>query len=360
MSFPAFSPLSLIALITLTGGIRDPSPALRAVCQTQAADPKNPWALAHGLTALGPSFQARDGRNAVEVILHDFVQPGGATSFAAYAPDGTPIDPHPNLLTKTLLLAGVPRGKVFETPKGKVTLEALVRDIERRFQMPSGPWDPAWSEAAWTVDVLSTVHVPGDHFHTDAGVDLSVDALMDAALAALEHAQAPLLEAMAAGKPRVEKHKQGIYAHPCGGLHLVQAVLGWARHEAVRKRWKTRLAQQVDILLYREGSESLQYDEALRTLPNYRLQVRAQQLKFQGHLLETLGRLRAEHSFTPTPRQKAEVEQVQNRLAEAVEGLERLGAFRELMQEGTRPSQRVLDLVGDACHAFHGVTYWRK
>lgn len=353
--------LPLLALLVLASSARDPSPALRAVCQVHASDPKNPWALAHGITAFGPAFKARDGRSAVEVIVHDFVQQkDGVPFFADYAKDGTPIDAHPNLLTKTLLLAGVPRQKAFETPAGKVTVDALVRGVERRFRTPSGPTDPAWAELAWTVDVLSSAHAPGDHFNTDSGEDVSVDQVMDAALSALEYADAELSEALASGRSRVEKRKQGIYAHPCGGLHLVQAVAGWARHDAVRARWGARLAKQVDVLFFREGSESAQYDEALRTLPGFTLQVRAQQLKFQGHLLETLGRLRAERAFSPTARQLSDVEQIRNRLAEAVDGLERLGAFRDLTQLRSRQPQLSLDLVGDACHALHGLSYWRK
>jgi hypothetical protein len=34
--------------------------APRAQSLVRAADPKNPWALAHGITAFGPSFLASD------------------------------------------------------------------------------------------------------------------------------------------------------------------------------------------------------------------------------------------------------------------------------------------------------------
>ena len=46
---------------------------LRTHCLMWAADPKNPWALAHGVKTLGPNFLASDGRKAVDVIFHDFL-----------------------------------------------------------------------------------------------------------------------------------------------------------------------------------------------------------------------------------------------------------------------------------------------
>src|SRR3954462_5173208 len=115
------SALPLLALLTLSAA-RGPEDTLRAQCQTYASDPKNPWALAHGLTAFGSSFRASDGRSATEIIVHDFVKRrDGAPAFDDAAPDGTPIDAHPNLLAKTLLLADVPRTKPFASPSGPVT-----------------------------------------------------------------------------------------------------------------------------------------------------------------------------------------------------------------------------------------------
>src|SRR5581483_10694231 len=89
------------------------SQTLHDQCLMSAADPKNPWALAHGITALGPNYVAADGRKASDVMVHDFllrnVLPDGGPGagarfgFLKYAADGTPIEPHTNLITKTLL-----------------------------------------------------------------------------------------------------------------------------------------------------------------------------------------------------------------------------------------------------------------
>ena len=71
--------------------------------------------------------------------------------------------------------------------------------------------------------------------------------------AALAHSR-PRAARFHAGQPLVPKRKQGIYSHSCGGLHLVQAVLGWARFAEVKKAWGARFDLQVALLFYRLDS----------------------------------------------------------------------------------------------------------
>jgi hypothetical protein len=166
---------------------------------------------------------------------------------------------------------------------------------------------------------------------------------------------------MKAGLPQVPKRKQGIYAHPCGGLHLFQAVATHARHPAVRKAWGARLDTQVAVLFYRLTSESRQYDAALTSAPPaYRLPVLVQMVKFHGHFLETLGRYRVETGWKPSPEQKQAVEQAHALLDGAVRRLETLGAFRDMESLKATHHQLHLDLIGDSCHAAHGLGYWRN
>lgn len=354
--------LPLAALLWLAATPSGAEATLRAQCEAGASDPRNPWALAHGINTFGPTFRARGGRLAADVIVHDFLRwKDGAPGFDPAAPDGTPIDPHPALLVKTLVLAGVPLSHPFETSsRGKVTLGHLVLGVERAFQPPPPGNEVAWAKRAWALDVIASTHGLGDNFRSSDGEQINVARLMADALAALERAQASLGEAMDAGRPMVEKRKQGIYAHPCGGLHFVQAVAGWAaRHPEIRTRWAGRLARQVDILFYRLDSEARQYDAAIQALPGQRLRVRAQELKFYGHLLETLGRMRAEGTFSATPRQREAIARASERLSQAVEDLERLGAFRNSEQLQREQPQLFLDLIGDACHGARGLGAWR-
>lgn len=355
--------LTLLALLSSTVLSGPPTEeVLRNRCRSSSRALNNPWALAHGITLEGRSFMALDGRLATDIIVSDFLRREGKAPkedlrFDAFAPNGMPVEPHPNLMVKTLLLAGVQPSRSFRVPGGPpVTLGALVEDLKRDFRR-----DSALSpHGAWTLDALSHALPPGSSFTNGAGETIRLDEVMDEALALLEREQAELLAGMKAGLPQVPKRKQGIYAHPCGGLHLFQAVATHARHPSVRKAWGPRLDTQVDVLFYRLGSESRQYDAALTSAPpEYRLPVLIQMVKFYGHFLETLGRYREETGWKPTPAQRQSVDQARALLDGASS---RLNASLQLLDmtsfQSTQP-QLSLDLIGDSCHAAHGLAYWR-
>lgn len=323
-------------------------------CARQAADPHDPWALAHGVLAFGAGFRAADGRHAVDAIVAEHLRrdEDGRLRFAPHAPDGTPVEPHPDLQLRTLARAGVPLGRTFRTREGPVALGALVEDAKRAFRPPP-PGGETWGEAAWTLGALAEVLEPGARFRNDAGEEVDFDRVMDGALEALEAASAELGRGMDEGRPRVKKDKRGVWAQPCGGLHLAQALVTWARHPAVRVRWGRRFLRQVDILLYRVRSESSQYEEALRELPRHRLLVLAQMLKFHGHLLETV-RMLERTGWRPTGHQRATIALARAQLAAAAQGLMELHALEPAGPPGAGPQTR-LDLAGDACHAVAGL-----
>ncbi|KFE62158.1 hypothetical protein [Hyalangium minutum] len=360
---PTSAPLLLLLGLTAAAPPAPPSTAeqLRTVCRTQGGDPRNPWALAHGIVLEGRNFRARDGRLAAEVIVSDFLRrdgsPGGrGLYFEPFAADGTPVEPHPALQVKTLLLAGFSASRKFQASGGSVTLGALVEELKRDFrpELASSP------EGAWTLDALAQVLPPGAAFRTGSGETVRIDAMMDEALATLERAHEDLAAGMRAGLPQVPKQKQGIYTHPCGGLHFFQAVTSWARHPAVRKAWGARLDTQVDVLVYRLGSEARQYEAALSEAPStYRLPLLSQSLKFYGHFLETLGRYRRETGWSPTPPQRQAVTRAHQLLEATVRRLGEAGAWRELETLQKEQPQLYLDLVGDACHAAHGLAEWK-
>src|SRR5439155_21936375 len=130
-----------------------------------AADVHDPWALAHGVTALGANFVAADGRRAVDVMVDDYLRKnpsdaGMPLGYETFASDGTPIEPHPNLFTNTLVNAGVPPSARFRTRAGDVTLEQIVRGIEKGFHhAPASEYYGREAECA--LDVLSQTHKPG-------------------------------------------------------------------------------------------------------------------------------------------------------------------------------------------------------
>ena len=72
-----------------------------------------------------------------------------------------PVEPHPDLLVKTMVIAGVPLSRSFKTRAGPtVTIRQLLDDVMARFR-----YRPAaaefWQSASWTIDVLGAREQPG-------------------------------------------------------------------------------------------------------------------------------------------------------------------------------------------------------
>ena len=345
-----------LLLVLLASPPSNPEQVLRRQCRTWAADPRNAWALAHGLAAEGRGFTTRDGRLAVDVLMADFLHrdgegPSADLRFANFTRSGQPVEPHPGMQVKMLLQAGVPASRSSRAAFGTVTLGALVEDLKQDFPLDivSTP------DGAWMLEVLARVLAPGASFHNRYGDLVRIDEVMDEALATLEREQSALAKALKAGQPQVPLGQAGIDAHPCGGLHYVQAVLAWARHAAVRERWGARLEAQREVLFYRLESESRQYDEAPSSLL-----VHARQLKFYGHWLETVGRYRQDTGWKPSPAQRQAVEKARGRLHRVVQQLEAAGDFRNLESLKARQYSLYLDLIGDSCHAVAGLRSWKR
>lgn len=77
------------------------------VIRQHAMTPRDPWAVSHGLRAMGRDFTIQGGRSAVDFLLEEqitSVTVGGKTML------GVPreVEIHPNSFLKTLLEAGVP------------------------------------------------------------------------------------------------------------------------------------------------------------------------------------------------------------------------------------------------------------
>lgn len=338
-----------------------PEEILQTQCRELAADPAIPWFLTHGITGVGRSFRARDGRLAADVLVADHtlaLEAGNAGKFGfpRATPEGEPVDAHPNFVLKTLVQAGFPLATSWKTKVGKVSLGDLVESARRSFRhVPTS--ETYWQEVGWTLDLFAATMRPGAAgiFVDGAGHRIDLNAVMDEALAVLERENASLAEGKASGAKVVPKRKQGIYRHPCGGLHLIQGVASWARHPEVREKWGERLDRQVDLLFYRERSERAQYDQVFANNANHHLEILAQKLKFYGHLLETLGRMEKEFGFSFTPVQKAEIRAIRGQLLLTVRQMEQIDVWSSMRRLRLTRPKLWRELVGDACHAANAL-----
>src|SRR5205085_1095465 len=139
---------------------------------------------------------------------------------------GIPVAPHKDLIVKSLLEAGVPIETSFKLQKGgRVTLDRLLSDAEYTFTVPAE--EAGYRNYAWSVSAFFNGRTKQKRIQTQTG-SISFSFLAQRTMSELEKESAFLEEPMITGHPeRVEKKKQGIYAHTCGGIHFIQAaVLG--------------------------------------------------------------------------------------------------------------------------------------
>ncbi|MFO0728481.1 MAG: hypothetical protein U1E65_32190 [Myxococcota bacterium] len=331
---------------------------LGAWTQAVAGDPDLPWALAHGLVGFGADFRATDHRPAIDVIVSDFAEVitvGGKkrVHFQKRTAKNLPLEPHTTLMVKSLLEAGVPRDRLFEVKGlGKVPLSRIAEDVLADVERPKT--EAEWEDFPWTLTALLT-------FHKDlAGVAAKpsetkrkLDGLALDTIGYLEGAQAFLLPAMDANRPDlVEKRKQGIFAHSCGGAHLIQAAM----HAAIfvgTPTAKARVKKQLDILLFRYLAEKRIYQQALAQAPQAALLLHTQELKFFGHALETFGFADPLGFVDHTPEMHARLAALANDLVKTIDIL--APAYHQLPAVRQEREQTYLDLIGDGCHAMRGL-----
>ncbi|MBK8012564.1 MAG: hypothetical protein IPK13_14525 [Deltaproteobacteria bacterium] len=361
---------------------------LENTVDAEVRDVHNAWILAHGVVAFGPKLTASDGRPVVDVIVHDFamvshdrsanrkrsrnrgrsrgrsrngngnrdhaktdVEAGVLIEFPRSTKEGIPIEPHRMLVTKALVDAGVSPTRRFVLSTGDtVTLAKLVDDGARSLAFPKTEED--FRGIGWGLLALLMTH------ELDATIALadggrSLRDLWLASLAELERLQSFLVEPMRAQRPDlVEKRKQGIFAHTCGGTHLIQAV-AYGTAQSRDPAASRRLREQLEILLFRFDAERRIYDRMIAAQPRYAAPLLIQKLKFSGHFLETLALAHSWGVFRPSPTEIRTIRAAVRDLANTTEALR--SAYANLPKLKKTAPQAYFDLVGDTCHAIRGL-----
>jgi hypothetical protein len=186
---------------------------------------------------------------------------------------------------------------------------------------------------------------------------MSMDAFTSRTVAQLRKETDFIHTAMRLGS-KIEKRKQGIFSHTCGGAHLIQgAAMGVARGfgtEADREVMKG----EIPALFARLDPELKQVDDMIRMQPKYRVILLGQRLKFLGHFVESTHKLAAMGLFEPSEEQEGMMQRALAELVATVAVLKtadggifkRMAAIRDAGGE-----QMYLDFLGDSAHALHGV-----
>jgi hypothetical protein len=201
----------------------------------------------------------------------------------------------------------------------------------------------SWAEHAWTLRALAD--------GSAAGLAAPPDAV-ELARAAAESVAADmqfLADARRDGTA-VRKRGQGIWAHPCGGLHGIEAVAAWLR-VTDDAQLRARLHDIVDVLAYRVGVEADLYAwMRAQAPPEMVVKLDAQELKFFGHVLDAADELAGAN----VPLAPDALDESRARLVAAVQRLE--GPFAALDRIRAADPQLWRDLVGDAAHALAGLS----
>ena len=333
---------------------------LSAVVTREAGNPKNAWALAHGMLAMGPEFKATDGRRALDVLGSDFLERDAFGPRFALKRDGRPVEPHQDLILKTLLELGF---GLEEKLGPDATVGDLLAASRARFspervagglQFPA-PNDAPWSVQAWCQGGAADETIG---FESARGA-VTHEEIAAALLGKLESETHFIRTALSTGRS-FEKRKQGIFGYTCGGAHLFQGAaacvaLGLpAKGNAAR-----RMLAQVEQYLARIPVETKLVDEALRQRPQLAILLHNQDVKFLGHLIESLSKLQRDGLWTPNKQAEAILLDAEARLIANLVQLERSGAYRadRMAAFAANPDvfQLYLDLVGDAAHALSGM-----
>ncbi len=327
---------------------------LRQGVKKGARDANNPWALAHGLLAFGKELRASNGELATDTAMA-FLEKSNVDGKTVWAfpqrtKDHVPVEPHRNSIVLSLLSAGVPLDHSFRLPStARVTLKSVLNDSWRYLSQPDQEND--WKNHAWTLSSFLVANRAMPSAFSKRHKTLKT--ISARTLDELSVRQAFLAKRMKANEPeKVEKRKQGIYGHTCGGLHFVQAAVMSAAYLNTPEAQK-KIQKQLQITLFRWEAERRIYQSVLKAQPRYKWLILVQELKFYGHVLETFALAHQWGVLKSNEDLKTKLGQVAHDLGKTVAALKPAYQKQESIRDTT--NQTYLDMIGDGCHAIRGL-----
>jgi hypothetical protein len=311
----------------------------------------DPWMVAHGVRAMGRGFTLATGRRAVDYLLETVLVgvPANGKTVLGFPSD---VEGHPNMFLKTMLEAGVPLDYAFTHQGRRRTLRDVVegaRGLLRPTLIASKPNALPWSLIALT----RTTPVMRRQWTNAWAEPVDLDALVENALRLLEQASLPVAEAMRDGRP--ETRQAPVHGFTCGGGHMIYALLtaihaGYTGNDRVR-----RMQRQVDLLVWRLSADLDLIERFYRARGSsagdfwYELDAK---LKLLGHAQECLAFAELYKAARLTSAQRTQWQAATTTLRRLLVDLE----ARNLGEAKMMDRELYRQLVGDTCHARHGLT----
>jgi len=332
--------------------------ALRDLVSRHAASADNPWAMMHGIRALGKGFSVAGGSAVEYLSSRELREKELAGQKCLYMP--REVEGHENTFLKTLLEAGVELSTPITAAGRRHTVAGLVDSAKKLFSFDPtlSPVDNSRDELAWSIIAFSITTKPGQDVWKNAeGQEIRFRDVVEAGFASAESASADFLAAKKRGVMPVWKDR--ISNFTCGGTHLIYSLAVAVRYGHLGKRGRERLAEQLSLLIWRLKADLVlleqYYAKVARVYPAktqasrpYELDSR---LKFLGHAFEILSYVRLQGLYVLTPEQEQQAKAAKQTLAETILEVKNLNliAFK-------KTNRKLFDLlIGDACHAYHGI-----
>ncbi len=331
-------------------------------------DPDNPWMLAHMLLAFGKDLRLLNGKLVIERIVESALQfrevNGQKIPYFPKGDDEHRIEPHPFMHTKIMLALGVPWDYRFKVHGQEITLGQLHQGLVQSF--PATLNEKQIPEYAWAFEAMYGRLPNNAWVWTNAnGEKVAFLSLLRSAFLQLEADTRFLRKLKAQGATVIQKKRQGVHDHACGGMHFIQSMIRWAAFPGFQGRLQPYLTNQIELVFFRMQGEVALYQGMLKQhAPNdskdpnanyYRFVLNLQQMKFLGHALETLMLAYRWGVWRPTPQQRSATREGVIQLLNAVETLQTLGFYRNPLPIKQKAYQFYLDLIGDAGHAVHAL-----
>lgn len=339
--------------------------ALKRLVAKETADPENPWAIAHGLLALGESLELSNGQNAVDGLFEGYaktVQTEGHSLIAfpqrATGEQGQTIrvEPHTDLIMKALAEIGVRLDRPVQVEGATHQVGELYYDTVLSTYLDKGSGASSFvnpNDMPWGLQAVAT-YADRDLTWKSKEYSQDLNMLTEFLVHVLTVESAGLFQAMRQGDAFVKDGK-GVFAYTCGGSHLLQGAAYLVGKGFGSQVEKEKIEAQIALAFWRFPRELGLYEDIRTKSPENELVLAVQQLKFVGHWIESLNKMAAMKLFDPTPSQQAAMGEALKVLVETAKRLKKTGAMDNLVVLREGNEQLYLDIVGDASHAIRGM-----
>ncbi len=317
--------------------------ALRDLVMQRAVVSDDPWVLMHVVLALGPDARGPNGALLEAVTSRHLVMTAkGGKSYPGFPIN---VEAHPNHFLEIIDASAVPPTRSLPGKDGSATPADLLAGAKALFTPTiAGP------ELSWTLSVFTgAMPHSADRFTNADGQTFTVAALVETAAQAAEFGYADTVAAMRGTKAY---GRSTLQTYACNGTHVLYGLYDALRHGYEGKNLRQRVRDLTQASYFRLAAEVALIDQAL-VAPAQQLNADAAKLQFLGHSIENLRYAERHGIYVPSDaerQQRATAEQQLGGVVQRITTVHNLDALASAVPRAYRI------VLGDACHALHGLT----